>query len=35
MAARNEEIPDNLEELKKNYMLIKGAFDKLDIDLEL
>ena len=35
MAARNEDIPEDIEELKKNYVLIKGAFDKIDIDLEL
>lgn len=35
LAARGDEIPSNPEELKKNYLLLKSAFDLVDMDLKL
>lgn len=35
LAARSEEIPTDPEELRKNYLLLKSAFDQVDVDLEL
>lgn len=35
LAARGDEIPEDPEELKKNYLMMKSAFDKVDMDLEI
>lgn len=35
LAARNDEIPTDPEELKKNYLILKSAFEQVDMDLEL
>lgn len=35
VAARTENIPTNPDELRRNYILIQRAFNKVDMDLEL
>lgn len=35
MAARGDSVPDDPEELKKNYLLLKSAFEQADMELEL
>lgn len=35
LAGTNENIPDNMEDLKKNYMLLQKAFQKLDLDMQI
>ena len=32
LAGTNENVPDNMEDLKKNYILLQKAFTKLDLD---
>jgi len=35
LAARGDLIPDDPEELRKNYSLLKSAFEQADMELEL
>ena len=35
MVARNDDIPSDVEKLRKNYKLLLMAFEKLDLDIEL
>ena len=35
LAARGDEIPDDPEEVKKNFLMLKSAFNQIDMELEL
>lgn len=35
LAARGDEIPQDPEELKKSFLMLKSAFNQVDMELEL